>query len=250
MAALGGADFSPCRPGRKFHPNGSRILGERHCFTPSAAPPKTSVAAPARCWRTPGGARNGAGSSDGSPSAGASKPASAPMIRRSSAFSRSRPWAGRARAAQRLRPTATAAPSRAKCWGIFRTPVSYASTSSRSTAPPSPRASNCGRRAAPFSGRSPTTKLTPPTPQASFSTRALTTRLAEDGAVDLVDSCAQPGHPMIERVWADRLDFVDLAVARAAGPCFAASLAAERTRLKLRERIKSIARLLLGRKRS
>ena len=81
-------------------------------------------------------------------------------------------------------------------------------------------------------------------------TRALTTRLAEDGAVDLVNSCAQPGHPMIERVWTDRLDFVDLAVARAAGPYFVASLAAERTRLKLRERIKSIARFLLGRKRS
>jgi hypothetical protein len=75
-------------------------------------------------------------------------------------------------------------------------------------------------------------------------------RLAEEGAVDLVDSCAQPGHPMIERLWADRLDFVDLAVARAASPHFAASLAAERARLELRERVKSVAHSLLGRKRS
>jgi CelD/BcsL family acetyltransferase involved in cellulose biosynthesis len=81
-------------------------------------------------------------------------------------------------------------------------------------------------------------------------TRALTTRLAEDGAVDLVDSCAAPGHQMIERVWADRLDFVDLAVARAAGPYFAASLAAERARLNLRERIKSVALSFVGRTRS
>ena len=81
-------------------------------------------------------------------------------------------------------------------------------------------------------------------------TRALTTRLAEDGAVDLIDSCAEPGHQMIERVWADRLDFVDLAVARADGPYFAASLAAERARLNLRERIKSVALRFLGRKSS
>ena len=81
-------------------------------------------------------------------------------------------------------------------------------------------------------------------------TRALTAKLAEEGAVDLVDSCAQPGHPMIERLWADRLDFVDLAVARVDGPYFAASLAAERARLNLRERVKSVALSLLGRKRS
>ena len=80
-------------------------------------------------------------------------------------------------------------------------------------------------------------------------TRALTAKLAEEGAVDLVDSCAQPGHPMIERLWADRLDFADLAVARADGPYFAASLAVERARLELRERIKSVALGLLVGKR-
>jgi hypothetical protein len=55
---------------------------------------------------------------------------------------------------------------------------------------------------------------------------------------------------MIERLWTGRLDFVDLAVARAVSPHFAASLAAERARLKLRERIKSVALSLLGGRRS
>ena len=81
-------------------------------------------------------------------------------------------------------------------------------------------------------------------------TRALTAKLAEEGAIDLADSCAQPGHAMIERLWSDRLDFVDLAVARVDGPYFAASLAAERARLNMREGVKTVALSLLGRKRS
>jgi hypothetical protein len=35
----------------------------------------------------------------------------------------------------------------------------------------------------------------------------------ERGDVSLVDSCAAPGHPMIERIWRDRLEMADLLIA-------------------------------------
>jgi len=34
-----------------------------------------------------------------------------------------------------------------------------------------------------------------------------------DGTIKLVDSCAIPGHPMIERIWKDRIAFADVVVA-------------------------------------
>jgi hypothetical protein len=43
----------------------------------------------------------------------------------------------------------------------------------------------------------------------------VTAQLFADGQVKLADSCATPGHPMIERIWRDRLDFADVLVASA-----------------------------------
>jgi len=81
-------------------------------------------------------------------------------------------------------------------------------------------------------------------------TRALSRRLVSDGVLDLVDSCAAPDHPMIDRLWADRLDFADLAVALGSPIRFRAALAAERIFRRARESIKRLALPLLRGKRA
>jgi len=81
-------------------------------------------------------------------------------------------------------------------------------------------------------------------------TRALSRRLAEEGEVDLIDSCAAPDHPMIDRVWPGRLEFSDFAFVLGPAPLFSAFLAWDRAAPRLRERIKDVALPLLGRKRS
>ena len=57
-----------------------------------------------------------------------------------------------------------------------------------------------------------------------------------DAGLDLTDSCAIPDHPMIDRLWRDRMRFVDVAVALrpAPGAGFAAAVAADRAARRLR----------------
>jgi CelD/BcsL family acetyltransferase involved in cellulose biosynthesis len=81
-------------------------------------------------------------------------------------------------------------------------------------------------------------------------TRALSKRLAEEGEVDVIDSCAAPGHPMIDRVWPGRLEFADLASPLGASPLFGPCLAWERAAPRLRQRAKDVLFPLLRRKRS
>ncbi|MEP6827775.1 MAG: GNAT family N-acetyltransferase [Aestuariivirga sp.] len=68
----------------------------------------------------------------------------------------------------------------------------------------------------------------------------------------LVDSCAIPGHPMIDRIWRDRIEMVDVLVAPAqiSRLKFSATVAALNTHAKLREVAKSIFYRITKRKRS
>lgn len=81
-------------------------------------------------------------------------------------------------------------------------------------------------------------------------TRALSRRLLAESRMNLIDSCAAPDHPMIDRLWPDRLEFTDIALASpaAAGRMFDASLAMERAAPKLRDFVKRTIFPLLGRK--
>jgi hypothetical protein len=59
----------------------------------------------------------------------------------------------------------------------------------------------------------------------------LTDRLAADERLSLVDSCAVPGHAMIEHLWGGRVAMADWLVPLSAGSAaFSVGLAAERTR--------------------
>ena len=70
--------------------------------------------------------------------------------------------------------------------------------------------------------------------------------------LELVDSCAIPGHPMIDRIWRDRIDMVDVLVApiQISRFKFSATVAALKTHAKLREVAKSIFYRITKRKRS
>jgi CelD/BcsL family acetyltransferase involved in cellulose biosynthesis len=81
-------------------------------------------------------------------------------------------------------------------------------------------------------------------------TLALSRRLEREPGLALIDSCALQDHPMIDRIWPDRIQLVDfaLAVAPDRGGRLRAWLAAERAVSGLRERVKRIANRLRGRK--
>jgi Acetyltransferase (GNAT) domain len=61
------------------------------------------------------------------------------------------------------------------------------------------------------------------------------------------DSCAVPGHPMIDNIWRDRLPLADMLIAAPGtpAPLFKAIVAAERIRRPLRSTAKSLYRQLL-----
>lgn len=65
----------------------------------------------------------------------------------------------------------------------------------------------------------------------------------------LVDSCATPGHPMIDRIWRDRIVMADVLVGApgASQTAFEAMVWAERSRGSLRECVKSSYRRLTAR---
>jgi CelD/BcsL family acetyltransferase involved in cellulose biosynthesis len=83
-------------------------------------------------------------------------------------------------------------------------------------------------------------------------TLALSRALAATPGLALVDSCALENHPMIDRLWAGRIDLVDLALAAAPerGKRLAAWLAMERMGANAREEIKRVVNRWRGRKRS
>jgi CelD/BcsL family acetyltransferase involved in cellulose biosynthesis len=80
--------------------------------------------------------------------------------------------------------------------------------------------------------------------------RALARRLAQEGEIELIDSCAAENHPMIDRVWPGRLEFADFALPVGASPLYPTFLAWERAAPRLRQRLKPFVLPLLGRKRS
>ena len=80
----------------------------------------------------------------------------------------------------------------------------------------------------------------------------LSRRLEREPGLRLVDSCAAPNHPMIDRLWRGRLELADFAIAvrpEAAGR-FALALRAAKLAEYFRERLKRAANRLLRRKAS
>ncbi|CAN5323660.1 hypothetical protein BH10PSE7_BH10PSE7_44440 [soil metagenome] len=63
-----------------------------------------------------------------------------------------------------------------------------------------------------------------------------TESLIGEGRFDVIDSCAIPGHPMIDNIWRDRITLVDVIVGRPLGSrhVFGMVVAAERMRRSLR----------------
>lgn len=80
-------------------------------------------------------------------------------------------------------------------------------------------------------------------------TRALGRRLTTDAHLDIVDSCAAPNHPMIDRLWADRLSFADLALDLGSPARFRTALAIERVLRRARASLKRLVLPFLGGKR-
>jgi CelD/BcsL family acetyltransferase involved in cellulose biosynthesis len=79
----------------------------------------------------------------------------------------------------------------------------------------------------------------------------LTHRLAAERGVKLIDSCAIPDHPMIDRVWPDRMPVTDFLIGTQNGKDhFAAIAARETTRRRLRLVLKKLWYKLRGLKAS
>ena len=79
-----------------------------------------------------------------------------------------------------------------------------------------------------------------------------TEALFAEPQLKLVDSCAIPGHPMIDRIWRDRIEMVDVLVAPAQVSRwrFATTVAVLKSHARLRAAAKSIFYRLTKRKRS
>ncbi len=77
--------------------------------------------------------------------------------------------------------------------------------------------------------------LAPLSPGVQFATDLAEAQLA-DAEIDLTDSCAIPDHPMIDKVWLDRLAIIDVAIALRPGASrrLALGLALERARRRAR----------------
>ena len=79
-----------------------------------------------------------------------------------------------------------------------------------------------------------------------------TERLFAESGITLVDSCAIPGHPMIENIWRDRCKVADVMIApHSVGvKRFALTLRAERWRRAAGKFARDTYNFLRGRKRS
>ena len=83
-------------------------------------------------------------------------------------------------------------------------------------------------------------------PGVHFTTELAEAQLADPG-VAMTDSCAVPDHPMIDRLWPDRMAVADLAIALRPGASVRTSLGIGMERL--RRRIRAGAKTLLQRRR-
>ncbi len=79
-----------------------------------------------------------------------------------------------------------------------------------------------------------------------------TEKLFDETGLALVDSCAIPGHPMIENIWRDRVQVADVMIApKSVGPKrFAATVTSEKLRRAVRGFASDIYYYLRGKKRS
>ena len=73
--------------------------------------------------------------------------------------------------------------------------------------------------------------------------------MAADSGLERIDSCAIPGHRMIESVWTGRIEVADVIIGLdpARTPAYQAAVARERLRRSLRARLKRIVNRLRGR---
>jgi CelD/BcsL family acetyltransferase involved in cellulose biosynthesis len=73
-------------------------------------------------------------------------------------------------------------------------------------------------------------------------TLAMSRSLGADGGLSLVDSCAEANHPMIDRLWAARIDLADfvLATKRGSNIAFPIVLSARRAKAFARKRVKGL----------
>jgi hypothetical protein len=78
-----------------------------------------------------------------------------------------------------------------------------------------------------------------------------TRRQLQDDGIRLTDSCAIPDHPMIDRLWPDRLEVTDIAMSITASreEAFHRAADAEERRRQMRDKLKRIYRATVGRAR-
>lgn len=79
-----------------------------------------------------------------------------------------------------------------------------------------------------------------------------TEKLFAETGITLVDSCAIPGHPMMENIWRDRIEMADVMIApKSVSPKrFALTVAAEKLRRSARGFARDTYYYLSGKKRS
>ncbi len=78
-------------------------------------------------------------------------------------------------------------------------------------------------------------------------TLAMARNFAQDPSITLVDSCAMPDHPMIDHVWTDRREIIDVLVGAGDLPSFQRAVQLEQARRRLRVIAKSAFLTLTGR---
>jgi CelD/BcsL family acetyltransferase involved in cellulose biosynthesis len=77
-----------------------------------------------------------------------------------------------------------------------------------------------------------------------------TQTLFADGTITLVDSCAIPGHPMIDNIWRERIEMCDVLIGAPGMPraLFCAMIAAEEARGRIRNAAKSLYHRIVRRR--
>lgn len=78
-------------------------------------------------------------------------------------------------------------------------------------------------------------------------TLAIGRSLAQDSTINFVDSCAMPDHPMIDHLWVERREIIDLFVGSGDLGQFQRAVQKEQTRRSLRRIVKSAFLTLTGR---
>ena len=78
-------------------------------------------------------------------------------------------------------------------------------------------------------------------------TLAMARNFAQDPSITLVDSCAMPDHPMIDHLWADRREIIDVLVSAGELASFHRAVQLEQARRSLRRIAKSAFLTLTGR---